>query len=300
MLQFSGSVDTLIGFRAERHVAPVPSLRGADENEHHPHGYMFKSIPPELSQDEDPYALVAETLAKMDALGIDVGVISMSDERTPRALRDHPGRFVACLPVDGNRGMDAVRDIIRCKAEYDIRGLTVFPSGVHPQLPINDRRWYPIYAKCVELDITCFITTGVPGPRVPMMPQYTGWLDEVCYDFPELKIVMRHGAEPWENLAVKLMLKWPNLHYSTSGFSPKYYPKAVIDFANSRGADKFIYGGYFPYGLTLERIFTELADLPLKADVWPKFMSDNARRLLGLPPREGAGLAEGAAVLAAQ
>ena len=154
---------------------------------------------------------------------------------------------------------------------------------VSPQLPINDKHWYPIYAKCCELDLPVFVATGVPGPRVPMMAQYVGLLDEVCFDFPDLKLVMRHGAEPWEALAVKLMLKWPNLYFSTSGFAPKHYPKAIIDFANSRGAEKVLYAGYFPFGLELERIFAELDDLPLKDSVWPKFLSGNARRLLGLP-----------------
>ena len=71
-----------------------------------------------------------------------------------------------------------------------------------------------------------------------MACQKTELLDEVCWFFPELKIVMRHGSEPWDDLAVKLMLKWPNLFYSTSAFAPKYYPKSIIDYANSRGSDK--------------------------------------------------------------
>ena len=93
---------------------------------------------------------------------------------------------------------------------------------------------------------------------------------------------MRHGAEPWEDLAVKLMLKGPNLYYSTSAFAPRYYPEAIIDYANTRGADKVLYGGYFPMGLTLDRIFGELPDVPFKDEVWPKFLRDNARRVLRL------------------
>ena len=92
-------------------------------------------------------------------------------------------------------------------------------------------------------------------------------LDQVLYDFPDLVVVMRHGAEPWVDLAVKLMIKWPNLHYSTSAFAPKYYPKAIIDYANSRGSDK---------------VMDELPTVPLNDDVWPKFLRDNARRVLGL------------------
>jgi predicted TIM-barrel fold metal-dependent hydrolase len=279
----SGIVDTLIGFRAARHVAPVAALKASDQADHHPHGYMFRDIPPELGEQDDPRAAVRETLALMDEYGIEYGLISLTDERTPQALRDHPGRFIGSLAVDGNRGMDQVRDIVKAHAEHGIRAVTTFPAGVNPQIPINDKLWYPIYTKCVELDLPVFVATGVPGPRVKMMAQYVGHLDEVCYDFPELKLVMRHGAEPWEELAVKLMLKWPNLFYSTSGFAPKYIPQAIIDYANSRGADKVLYAGYFPFGLELSRIFAELEALPLRDAVWPAFLSGNARRLLKLP-----------------
>jgi uncharacterized protein len=147
---------------------------------------------------------------------------------------------------------------------------------------INDAKMYPIYAKCVELDIPIFVNAGVPGPRFPMHPQHVEHIDIVMYDFPELTFVTRHGAEPWEALAVKLMLKWPNLYYSTSAFAPKHYPKAIIDYANSRGADKVMYAGYFPSGLSLERIMTEMPNVGFKDHVWPKFLRENALRVLKL------------------
>ena len=115
-----------------------------------------------------------------------------------------------------------------------------------------------------------------------MAAQRVEGFDRVCYDFPELTIVMRHGAEPWVELAVKLMLKWPGLHYSTSAFAPKHYPPEILDFANTRGVEKILYGGYFPMALTLERISRELDDLPLRDHVWEPFLSGNARRVLGL------------------
>jgi predicted TIM-barrel fold metal-dependent hydrolase len=155
-----------------------------------------------------------------------------------------------------------------------------FPAG--DQVPIDDRRAYPVYATCEELGIPLFLCVGVPGPRVPLSPQLVERLDEVCWQFPDLQLVMRHGAEPWTELAVKLMIKWPNLHYSTSAFAPRYYPSAIIDYANTRGADKVLYAGYFPMGLTLERIMTEMPDVGFADHVWPKFLRDNARRLLKL------------------
>ena len=273
-------IDTLIGFRDQRPVQAVAAAK--DQGVRHPAEYMFRDIPADLPSDDRSDA-IAETLARMDAHNIRHGLISLSDSLTPEALRRHPDRFIGSHFADGNEGMEAVRKITRAVEEYDIRAVGLFPAGISPQIPINDKKWYPVYAKCVELDLAVFCAAGVPGPRVPMMPQYVGLFDEVCYDFPELKIVMRHGAEPWEALAVKLMLKWPNLYYSTSAFAPKHYPKAIIEFANTRGADKIIYAGYFPFGIELERTFRELDDVPFKPEVWPKFLRDNAARVLRIP-----------------
>ena len=78
------------------------------------------------------------------------------------------------------------------------------------------------------------------------------------------------------------MLKYPNLYYSTSAFAPRHYPKAIIDYANTRGADKVMYAGYFPMGLSLKRIFGDMEQVPFKDDVWPKFLRTNAERVFKL------------------
>jgi hypothetical protein len=171
---------------------------------------------------------------------------------------------------------------VRLHEAYDIRAVSSFPAGCVPQVPIDDKRFYPVYAKCVELDVPIFTCVGVPGPRLPMASQKVELIDEVMWFFPDLKFVMRHGAEPWEDLAVKLMLKWPNLYYSTSAFAPRYYPKAIVDYANTRGADKIMYAGYFPMGLSLERIFADMPAVPFRDHVWPKFLRENAAKLLKL------------------
>ncbi len=178
--------------------------------------------------------------------------------------------------------METVRQIAQAYEKHAIKAVTSFPAGTFPQVAINDKRYYPVYAKCSELGIPIFINAGVPGPRVPMQCQHVEHLDEVCWFFPDLTVVTMHGCEPWEDLAVKLMLKWPNLHYATSAFAPKYYPESVIRYANTRGADKILYAGYFPMGLTLERIMTEMRDVPFRDHVWPKFLRENAIRVLKL------------------
>ena len=243
--------------------------------------YMFKEVPKDLDEGADPVKVV---LGEMDHFGIERAMLGVSFERgtSVRALQEHPDRFFGSYEVNPNLGMQGVRDLRRSVEELGVKAATAFPAGMNPQVPINDKRFYPIYAACVDLGIPICITTGVPGPRVPMLCQKTELLDEVCWFFPELKVVMRHGAEPWDALAVKLMLKWPNLYYSTSAFAPKYYPKPIIDYANTRGAEKVMYAGYFPMGLSLERIFSELPNVPFKDDVWPKFLRENAVRVFGL------------------
>ncbi|MCG8591562.1 MAG: amidohydrolase family protein, partial [Proteobacteria bacterium] len=224
-----------------------------------PAQYMFKDIPQAGKQDD----YIEYTLKKMDEVGIQRAMIGLSDENeiAKGALEKHPERFFASYDANPNSGMDEVRKIERLHREFGIKAVTAFPSGLCPQVPINDKRWYPIYAKCVELDLPFCCCAGVPGPRLPMAPQRVELIDEVCWFFPELRFVMRHGAEPWTALAVKLMLKWPNLYYSTSAFAPRHYPKDIVDYANTRGADKVLYAGYFPMGLSLDRIWRDMPDV---------------------------------------
>jgi predicted TIM-barrel fold metal-dependent hydrolase len=245
-----------------------------------PAGYMFKEIP-EAGTQED---YIAYTLEQMDAVGIERAMIGVTEDGgiARLALDRHPDRFFASYEVDPNKGMDEVRRLERLHRDLSLKAATAFPAGCFPQVPINDKAFYPIYAKCVELDIPICVCAGVPGPRTGLACQKVELIDEVCWFFPELRFVMRHGAEPWTELAVKLMLKWPNLYYMTSAFAPKYYPKDIVQYANTRGADKILYAGYFPMGLSLERIFRELPDVPFRDHVWPKFLRENAIRVFAL------------------
>jgi len=245
-----GIVDLMLGFPIADYDKTYDFLRKAardkesKESFRFPVEYMFKGVPYDFGKDADP---LEATLSEMDKWGIERAMIGIGGETSRRALREHPKRFIACAQVD-----------------------------------INDKRFFPLYAKACELGVAFFVNAGVPGPRVPMHCQHVEHLDEVCWFFPELTLVTYHGCEPWQDLMVKLMLKWPGLHYATSAFAPRYYPKAIIDYANTRGADKVLYAGYFPMGLSLERIMTEMRSVPFRDPVWPKFLRENALRVLRL------------------
>jgi hypothetical protein len=272
-----GVIDTMIGFKDMQTEHYVPSsVRERDQGKQHVADYMFKDVPDGEAKDD----AIQRTLNAMDANGVDVGLVTLIGDHALTAAKAHPERFLLCSHVDPNDVMGAVHKVRSEHAAHGVRAVSFFPAGANPNVAIDDAKIYPVYATCVELGLPIFVNTGVPGPRVPGEAQHVGRFDPVCYDFPDLKIVMRHGAEPDEALAVKLMLKWPNLYYSTSAFSPKYYPKAIVDYANTRGADKIIYGGYFPFALELDRIFAEFSTVPFRDHVWEPFLRTNAAKLL--------------------
>jgi hypothetical protein len=283
-----GVIDTMIGMPSAdrrwwaRSMAPLLLDEGSKGEFQHAASYMYKDLPPEPEMGEDPVAVL---LREMDTHGVAQGLLPVTpdDAVATRAIREHPDRLIGSYLVDPLRGMEGVRELETVVRELGVKAAGFFPCGCVPQVPIDDRMAYPIYAKCVELDIPIFVNTGVPGPRVPMDAQEVRLLDKVCWFFPELRIVMRHGGEPWVDLAVKLMVKYENLYYSTSAFAPKHYPKEIIKYANSsRGRGKVMYAGYYPSGLTLERIFRELNELPIADETWPLFLRDNAREVLKL------------------
>jgi uncharacterized protein len=283
-----GIVDTMIGFphpdmkEVYRFITRQTKDTESKEDFDFPVEYMFKDVPETgLQGSDDP---IAVTLREMDLYGVEKGLIGVGDPGGlgATALRQHPDRFIPSSSIDPNDGMEGIRRLVAEYETHGVRAVGCFPAGTFPQVPINDKKMYPLYAKCVELGIPIFCCAGIPGPRLKAACQHVELIDEVMFDFPELVFVTRHGCEPWTDLAVKLMLKWPGLHYSTSAFAPKYYPQAIVDYANTRGADKIIYAGYFPMGLSLERIMTELPSVGFSDQVWPKFLRTNALRVLGL------------------
>lgn len=276
-----GIVDTMIGFPANdfsQYDFIRKQLKEGSTDLDFPVEYMFKNVPKELYGTKDP---ISVTLHEMDRFGVEIGLIGAGGDVSRKALQTYPDRFLAQGGVDPNKGKEGIQDMVRQYEEFGVRSFGAFNAGFDPQVGIDDEvLMYPIYEKCVELDVPIFSCAGVPGPRLPMWPQHVERIDKVMYDFPDLVFVTRHGCEPWVDLAVKLMLKWPNLYYSTSAFAPKYYPKEIIDYANTRGADKVIYAGYFPIGLSLERIMKDMQKVAFKDEVWPKFLRENACKVL--------------------
>lgn len=173
--------------------------------------------------------------------------------------------------------MNAVRELDHAVRDCGVRMARVI--ALYTQLPYHHAAYFPVYAKCAELGIPIGVNVGIPGPPVPGRHQDPLNLDDVCAFFPELTIVMSHGGDPWADMCVKLMSKWPNLYYMSSAYAPKRIPAPVVEFMNGRGADKVMWASDYPV-LTFERCRDDIAQMPFKDDERRrKFAYANALRM---------------------
>ena len=161
-------------------------------------------------------------------------------------------------------------------AEHPVCMARVVPFTI--DVAPSDARYYPLYAKCVEMDLPLSVNTGLPGPPMAGDTQDPMHLDRVCARFPELKLCMAHGADPWWDVAIRLMLKYQNLHLMTSAYSPKRFPPELVRYMNTRGQDKIIYASDHPV-LSMKRCTDEARELDLAEGVLDKFLFENADRL---------------------
>ena len=218
-------------------------------------------------------------LRQMDAAGVERAIVTM-DAHDPAPVaelaRAFPGKFICSTTIDPMAGIEALRLLERLVTRHDLRLARIVPFLVNR--PPNDKVYYPVYAKCIELDLPISINTGIPGPPMPAEPQRPLHLDEVCLFWPEVKIIMAHGADPWWGEAIRLMLKYPNLYMMTSAYAPKYLPPELIQFMNTRGQHKVLFASDHPV-LSFERCLAEAAALPLREGVLEKYLRDNALAL---------------------
>lgn len=223
----------------------------------------------------------AELLEQMDASSIERAILTVRADRPSKEVlalaEQHPHRFAVSAIVDPRLGMKAVRDVDALARQHPLKLARVIPSML--SLPPDDRVYYPLYARCVDLGLPISVNTGIPGPRLPGRCQDPMNLDEVCLFFPELTVIMAHGADPWWAVAIRLMLKYSNLYLMTSAYAPRYLPAELIQYMNTRGRDKVMFATDFPF-LPFERCVAEAHALDLRDGVLEQFLHANAARVL--------------------
>jgi uncharacterized protein len=177
--------------------------------------------------------------------------------------------------------MAAVRELRRCVTRLGFKGLRVIPWLW--EAPPTDRRYYPLYAACVELEVPFFTQVGHAGPLRASEPgRPIPYIDQVALDFPELVIVCGHVGYPWTEEMVAVARKHENVHIDTSAYTPRRYPKELVGYMGERsGRRKVLFGSNFPM-LAHTQAVEGIEELGLEPEVLDLFQSGNAQRLLRL------------------
>jgi predicted TIM-barrel fold metal-dependent hydrolase len=199
------------------------------------------------------------------------------------AVQAYPDRFYGLAGLDPTEGMSGVRELERSVREYGFIGAHFYPHWF--ELAPDHARWYPFYAKCVELDVPVQLQVGQSMVYDPRYPRRSVGrpiaLDAVACDFPELKIVGIHVGIPWTDEMIAMAWKHANVYIGSDAHSPKYWPASFVHFIKSFGKDKVIFGTDFPV-LDFERTIREIDALGFSDEVRAKFLRDNAIKLYKL------------------
>lgn len=199
---------------------------------------------------------IEATVASMDSAAVDVGLLSawrgpsgldlVSNDEVAGWVRAHPDRFAALATVDLDRPMSAVRELRHRVIDDGFVGLRVLPWLW--RLPPTDRRYYPLFAECVQLGVPFCTQVGHTGP---LRPSETGrpipYIDEIAIDFPELVIVCGHVGYPWTEEMIAVARKHENVCIDTSAYTARRLPPELIAFMKTRtGQRKVLFGTNYP------------------------------------------------------
>ena len=229
------------------------------------------------------------TVAAMDRGGVDVALMSawcgptgmlISNDEVADVVGRHPARFRGVGTADIRSPAAACRELRRCVNDLGFVAIRVVPWLWN--LPPNDRRYYPLYATCVELGVPLCTQIGHTGPLCPSEPgRPIPYLDDVLLEFPELVVVGGHVGYPWIDEVLSLATKYPNFHIDTSAYAAHRLPAALVAYMRGRGRTRVLFGTNWPM-LDAERALARLGDLGLDDDATESYLSGNARRVFNL------------------
>lgn len=243
----------------------------------------------DAAKPDEPVGMsISDFVSLMDRAGVEVGVLRASNSTIADILAQFPKRFIGLASISPHDGMRGVRELVRLVKDHGFGALRV--SSLYNMLPASDRRYYPLYAKCVELDIPVriYASMNYANDR-PYDLGHPRHLDQIAVDFPELRIVAGLGGWPWVNDMVGLLRRHPNLYCDTASHRPKYFGlrgsgwEQFLQFGNTLLQDKIMVGlSWEAFGLPMEAIVEEYASLPLKPAVLNKWLYSNAKTFFRL------------------
>ena len=196
---------------------------------------------------------------------------------TYNLVKKYPDRFVGLASWNPFRIMESLYDVEKAVKEYGFKGVYVHTLGFG--VPPNDKRMYPCYAKCMELGIPFAYQAGHSLELMPSDPGRPIYIDDVALDFPELPIIASHTGWPWCEEQIAMAWKHPNVYIDISAHLPRYLDKSLINFMNTRGRGKVMFG---TNGLGFKEVKDMFLELGLKEETNQMVLRDNAVRVYKL------------------
>jgi predicted TIM-barrel fold metal-dependent hydrolase len=202
------------------------------------------------------------------------------------SARANPDVLIPFGSVDPHKGRLALREA-RELLDAGVRGFKFHPS-TQAFWP-NDHAHYPLYdviASAGSIALfhsgTTGIGAGMPGGGgVRLKYSNPMCVDDIAADFPGLNIILAHPSFPWQDEALAIAVHKPNVYIDLSGWAPKYFPENLIRYTNTLLKTKMLFGTDYPL-ITPERWLADFEKLPIKEEVRPLVLKENAARLLGL------------------
>jgi uncharacterized protein len=189
--------------------------------------------------------------------------------------------------IDPAKGKMGAREARRLVNDFGIKGFKFHPTmqGFYP----NDRSAYVLYEAIAELGVPALFHTGQTGVGSGMRGgngmrlKYSNpmYIDDVAVDFPDMPIILAHPSFPWQEEALSVANHKPNVYIDLSGWSPKYFPKILIQYANTMLRKKVLFGSDWPM-IAPERWLAAFDQIDIKEEVRPLILKENALRLLGM------------------
>ena len=236
-----------------------------------------------------PEMPIEDFIALMDGAGVERGMIRAGNNtETVELQRTYPDRFLGFAVISPFDGMRGVRELERLVRDEGLKGLSMSP--LQERIPANDRRYYPMYAKAIELGIPVRVySTMNYGTDRPYDLGHPRHLDQICVDFPELTLIAGLGGWPWVNEMVALVRRHPNLYMDTSSHRPRHFAtpgsgwEMMLQLGNTLVQDKVLTGlSWVTLGSDYKTLVNEYLELPLKDAVKEKWLYGNAARIFEL------------------
>jgi predicted TIM-barrel fold metal-dependent hydrolase len=196
---------------------------------------------------------------------------------------------LAFASIDPARGAEAVKEASRLISGGGICGFKFHPPL--QQFHANDKTVYPLYEVIAAAKLPALFHTGHSGIGTGMRGgggvrlKYGNPMDidDVAVDFPDMPIILAHPSFPWQDEAISVCLHKPQVYIDLSGWSPKYFPPNLIQYANTLLKHKVLFGSDYPL-ITPDRWLADFQKIPIREDVRPLILKENALRLFGLQP----------------